>query len=122
MNELINSQKNRAVKEFVSLEAKLDTILFARGDMDDDSPWLKTGAYAAGGVGAGLGVAGLVKKGKRLNSMPVAEPALPGLEVPKATGFLSDLKTGTKAATGDLHEGVTALWKKMFGKVARAAV
>jgi hypothetical protein len=126
MHNLTPKQQKRVITEFSSIEKSLDTVLFARDDDEEDGfPYLKTGAAVGAGAGLGLGVNALVKKGKRLNQMPAAQNIIPGLGQPGdglSKGFVGDLKTGAKAFGKESAESLSALWKKLLGKTAGAAV
>jgi hypothetical protein len=134
MNDLTPKQHRKALSNFVSLEAKLDTVLFRRRDDDDDgvNPYLAGGAGVAAGAGGALGIGALAKKGQRINLTPDPQPVLPGLENPEigkglftpkptSTGFLSDLGTGTRATAGEAKEGIMSLWRKLVGGAAKVA-
>jgi len=131
MNDFTLEQKKRAVIEFSALEKELDQVLFASDDDDDDDnrfPWLKAGAAAGAATGAGYGIGQLVKKGRGINTKPAAfpvyGPGTPGYRIlpGESKGLIGDLKTGAGAAAGEVKESVSAMFKRLFPKFAKAAV
>jgi hypothetical protein len=128
-NDLTPNQKKRAIIEFAAIEQRLDTVLFARYDDDeDDFPIVKTAGVLGAGAGAGFGVNAVAKRGQLLNRRGFTLPGT-GVENPPSPGsFLANLKTGGKSVAADAKQGIaeasenlSAMFKRLFGKGLKAA-
>jgi hypothetical protein len=138
MNLTPNQQK-RVVTEFSVLEQRLDMVLFAKRDDDDDDgfPYVKTGLAGAGAAGLGYGGYAVAQRGARVNGAPlpgtVMGPgigygmnSIPGPIGPSAPkGFFNNLGTGAKAVGTDIAESpvirnLRALLKGGVRKAAKA--
>lgn len=132
-NDLTPDQKKRAVTEFAAIEQRLDQVLFARADEDDeeDFPVVKTAGVLGAGAGAGIGINAIRKRGNAINSAPTGGFVMPGTSEPAPFGsrmqpignpgnvrpsnFLKDLKTGGKTVAGEAKESVAEMLKRMKG-------
>jgi hypothetical protein len=127
-NDLTPQQKKRAVTEFAAIEQRLDTVLFARDEDDEDKfPFAKTAGVVGVGAGGGLGVNAIVKRGRDINTRGFVLPGS-GVSNPSPGSFTANLKTGTKAVAADAKAGLaeatenlSSMFKRLFGKGARAA-
>lgn len=131
-NDLTPDQKKRAITEFAAIEKRLDEVLFARNDDDDeDFPVVKTAGVLGIGAGAGLGINAIRKRGNALNTAPQGGFIMPGTSEPaplgsrmqpignpgtaRASTLLKDLKTGGKTVAGETKETVGEMFARLRG-------
>lgn len=107
----------RIITELATCERRMDTVLFARNDDDEDDrgPGLGTAAVGASTLG-GAGIGGAYLRGRAANA---ASPMLPGFSGP---GVTSTIGTGFKALGQDvkgLGKGSKDLYKSLLERAKK---